>query len=173
MKSAFRNKSHTIEFLKTSRDSFSVMRRDFSIISVAVESYDIAVSISINHMPEPCISGISEVSWLLLKSGENTYFSIFNTRVDPTHVISPKMETNRSLASISMARASIHRLFPFWDGIRLPHLAISTQKWWKILILGFSMPELRWHILYHPKWKQTVCYLLPASIHCFLHFEVI
>ena len=50
LKSAFRNKSHTIEFLKTSRDSFSVMWRDLSIISVALESYDIALSINISHM---------------------------------------------------------------------------------------------------------------------------
>ena len=62
LKSAFRNKSHTIEFLKTSKDSFSVMWRDLSIISVALESYDIALSINISHMPDPCIPGISGVS---------------------------------------------------------------------------------------------------------------
>lgn len=35
---------------------------------------------------------------------KDTYFSIFNARVDPTHVVSSKMETNRSLASIRMAK---------------------------------------------------------------------
>ena len=49
-----KQKSH-IEFLKTSRDSFSVMWRDLSIISVALESYDIALSINISHMPDPSI----------------------------------------------------------------------------------------------------------------------
>ena len=57
LKSAFRNKSHTIEFLKTSRDSFSVMWRDLSIISVALESYDIALLINISQMPDSCIPG--------------------------------------------------------------------------------------------------------------------